>query len=173
MVKKAELRHIRWRGNQESYEPGDANNTVKAHFNPESLKVTFENKSAGGEQPGGSSRQRTGNLKTKLAVELLFDTTDKGTDVREWTQKGAFYIKPDAEAGRGSDSNRVPPGVLFAWGSFTFPGVVDSMDETLDYFSEEGVPLRATISLGISRQDIQVSFDQDARAGGAGAPLSL
>src|ERR1044071_10316801 len=156
MVKKAELQHIKWKGNQESYEPGDKKNTVKAHFNPESLKVTFENKSAGGEQPGGSSKQRTGNMTTKLAVELLFDTTDKGTDVREFTEKVAFYIKPDAEAGSGSDSNRVPPGVLFAWGSFTFPGVVDSMDETLDYFSEEGVPLRATISLSIDRKSTRL-----------------
>jgi hypothetical protein len=172
MVKKAELRHIKWKGNHETYEPGDEENTVTAHFNPETLKVTFENKSAGGEQPGGSSKQRTGNMTTKLSIELLFDTTDTGSDVREFTKKVAFYIQPNKEAGKGSDSNRVPPGVLFAWGSFLFPGVVDSMDETLDYFSEEGMPLRATISLGITRQFIEVSFDENA-GGGAGAPLSL
>src|SRR3712207_2329735 len=120
MVKKAELRHIVWQGNQERYDPGEASRTVKAHFNPESLKITFQNQSAGGAQPGGSSRQRTGNSTTKLAVELLFDTTDKGTDVRQLTDCVAFYIRPDAEAGSGADSDRVPPGVLFAWGSFTF-----------------------------------------------------
>jgi contractile injection system tube protein len=173
MVTKAELRHIKWKANKTEYDPGDASHTVVAHFNPETLKVTFENKSAGGEQPGGSSRQRTGNTKTKLAVELLFDTTNTGADVRKLTEKVSYFIQPDAEAGRGADSNRVPPAVLFAWGSFLFPGVVDSMDETLDYFSEEGVPLRATISLGITRQAIKFFFNDNVKAGGAGAPLSL
>jgi hypothetical protein len=169
-VTKAELRHITWRGNQEDYQAGDSSKTVKAHFNPQSLRVTYQNQSAGGEQPGGSSRQRTGHATTKLAVELLFDTTANGTDVRELSDCVAFFIRPDEEAGSGSNSNRVPPAVLFAWGSFLFPGVMDSMDETLDYFSENGVPLRATISLSITRQSLKVTRGSGT-AGGGGTPL--
>ena len=170
-VTKAELRHIEWKGNQEDYQAGDSSKTVKAHFNPQSLKVTYQNQSAGGGQPGGSSRQRTGNATTKLAVELLFDTTDKGTDVRELSDCVAFFIRPDEEAGSGSDSNRVPPAVLFAWGSFLFPGVMDSMDETLDYFSENGVPLRATISLSITRQSLKVEKSKKKRKAGGSEQL--
>ncbi len=42
---------------------------------------------------------------------------------------------------------------------------MDSMDETLDYFSEEGVPLRAAVSLSLSRDDIVFAFGKPGQAG--------
>jgi hypothetical protein len=47
------------------------------------------------------------------------------------------------------------------------------MDETLDYFSEDGVPLRATISLSISRQEIEFLPGEAGQGGGGGAPQSI
>ncbi len=169
--KRAKLKHIKWDANQKSAKDGDASKTVDVQFNPQSLKVTFSNNNAGGDQPGGSSKQFVGSGTTKLAVELLFDTTADGTDVRVNTEKVAFYIKADTGSGSGSGSNRVPPGVQFEWGSFIFRGTVDSMDETLEYFSEEGVPLRANISLSISRQEIEFLPGEQGEGGGGGVPL--
>ncbi|MET0624760.1 MAG: hypothetical protein ABW250_17565, partial [Pyrinomonadaceae bacterium] len=169
--KRAKLKHIKWDANQKSAKDGDASKTVDVQFNPQSLKVTFSNKNSGGDQPGGSSKQFVGSGTTKLAVELLFDTTADGTDVRVYTEKVAFYIKADTDSGSGSASNRVPPGVQFEWGSFIFRGTVDSMDETLEYFSEEGVPLRANISLSISRQEIEFLPGEQGEGGGGGVPL--
>jgi len=37
--------------------------------------------------------------------------------------------------------------VLFGWGTFIFCGQIQSMTETLDFFSEDGVPLRSTVKL--------------------------
>lgn len=169
--KRAKLKHIKWDANQKSAKDGDASKTVDVQFNPQTLKVSFSNKNAGGDQPGGSSKQFVGSGTTKLSVELLFDTTADGTDVRVNTEKVAFYIKADTGSGSGSGSNRVPPGVQFEWGSFIFRGTIESMDETLEYFSEEGVPLRAVISLSISRQEIEFLPGEQGEGGGGGVPL--
>lgn len=171
--KRAKLKHIKWDANQEDAKDGDPSKTVEVQFNPQTLKVSFSNKNAGGDQPGGSSKQFVGSGTTKLSVELLFDTTADGTDVRVHTEKVAFYVMADEDSAGGSGSNRVPPGVQFEWGSFIFRGTIESMDETLEYFSEEGVPLRANISLSISRQNIEFVKSKDKfKGGGGGQPLT-
>ena len=100
----------------------------------------------------------------------MFDTTAKGIDVRERTKEVAYFVQ--AKEQKDKKNTRVPPGISFEWGSFIFRGVVNSMSETLEYFSPEGVPLRATISLDISRQEIEYLFgkpDKPEKAG-AGTP---
>ena len=173
MIAKAQLVEIRWLHEHQTAEPtGNDKATVDVQFNPETLKLTYTNQNAGGDQPGGSSKQFVGSGTSKLSVDLLFDTSVDGTDVRKQTQKVAHYIKAKAEEPAGSNK-RVPPGVSFEWGSFVFPGVVDSMSETLDYFSEDGHPLRSTVSLGITRQEIEFyPKGKDGAYGGPGAPGS-
>jgi hypothetical protein len=84
--------------------------------------------------------------------------------VRKFTEKIAFFIKAAPARNNQPPSQ---PGLGFEWGSFIFRGIVKSMDETLDYFSEEGVPLRATISLSVARPNIE--FIQAPNSGGQGA----
>src|SRR5207248_10261597 len=48
----------------------------------------------------------------------------------------------------------LPPAVRFMWGSFQFDGVMDSLEESLELFSNDGVPLRASMSLSLSQQKI-------------------
>src|ERR1700724_31044 len=114
---------------------------VPLQFNPATLKLAYSNDNKGGDQPGGSSKQFVGSGTSKMSVELLFDTTETNDDVRETTKKVAKFIQPKGE--KDPKSKRVPPEVQFEWGTFIFRGVIDSMSETLEYFSEEGKPLRA------------------------------
>jgi phage tail-like protein len=79
----------------------------------------------------------TENPAARLAVELWFD----GDDVLGLTQRVAYFAT--ARAGKG------PPGVRFAWGELRFDGHVEALDETLDFFSPEGRPLRARLSLSL------------------------
>lgn len=168
---KAKLVQIKWDENNQAQDDGGGKNDVPVQFNPATLRVTYTNSNKGGKQPGGSSTQYVGESSTKLAVELLFDTTETGDDVRAATEKLTFFINARKENQQNdSDSHRVPPGVSFRWGSFIFNGLVDSIDETLDYFSEEGVPLRATISLSISRQMAEFLSQATTAGGGGGAP---
>lgn len=164
---KAKLVEIKWDANQQTAEevPGEANN-LEVQFNPPSLKVAYANNNTGGDQPGGSSSQYTGSASSRMSVELLFDTTETGADVRAITEKVSYYLKPKED----DPSNRVPPGIRFEWGSFVFEGIMNSMDETLDYFSEEGIPLRATLQLSLSRNAAVVIRRDLGRAGSGGAP---
>jgi hypothetical protein len=172
MVAKARLVEIEFDANQQQFNPVSNGKTVTVHFNPESLKVSFSNQNRGGNQPGGGGGQFVGTGTSKMSVELLFDTTESTADlperdVRRITEQVAYFVqaKPPSGGSRNTSSNRVPPGLSFEWGTFIFRGVVDSMDETLDYFSEEGVPMRATISLNITRQEIKFEFGQPGQAG--------
>ncbi len=145
--------------------PGGKNVTVD--FNPQTLKLTFSNENKSGNQTGSAS-QFVGAGTSKLAVELLFDTSQTGSDVRATTNDIAYFIRPDPNnVKQGNQPKRVPPGCQFQWGTFSFRGVVDSLTETLDYFSEDGVPLRSTLALGMSGIDTMVP-----KPAGAGAPAT-
>ena len=165
---KARLVEIKWDEKQQTADTVPGSTPVDVDFNPETLKVSFANEHKGGDQPGGNSKQFLGSGSSKLSVELLFDTSveqnDANKDVRKKTEKVAYFIQAKKQSDR--NNKRVPPGISFEWGTFIFRGVVDSMDETLEYFSEEGIPLRASISLTISRQEIEFLFGEPGRAGG-------
>jgi hypothetical protein len=129
-------------------------------FNPESLKVGFANqlvqKQGSNDQQGGATQQFVGAGTTKLSLQLWFDATaplPRGQqavdDVRRLTQKVAFFITPKKEG-----DHYVPPAVRFVWGSFQFDGLMDSLDETLEFFSPDGRPLRASVAIALSQQKI-------------------
>jgi hypothetical protein len=155
---KAELREL-----DADFE-NEVNNSawVTVQFNPETLKVSFANQlvqpSGAGDQRGPAARQFVGAGTTKLALQLWFDASApkpvanrNDNDVRKLTQKVAYYITPKA----GQSANQfVPPGVRFIWGSFQFDGMMDSLEESLEFFSPDGRPLRASVSIALSQQKI-------------------
>jgi hypothetical protein len=166
---KAEIREINWDSSQQAQEI-NSDKTVKVQFNPETLKVNFSNQKSGGDQRGGSAVQFVGAGTTKLALELWFDVTaplpegeEDVDDVRRLTQKVAYFITPKPV--EGENDKWIPPGVRFIWGTFLFDGVLDSLDENLEYFSEEGKPLRASVSISLSRQEIQFEFGNQQAPG--------
>lgn len=164
-VAKAVLQEISW-GKNGSSKTGKRQLSVQ--FNPESLKVSFSNSISGGDQAGGAAIQYAGKGTTKLTFELWFDVTspdlDKThngiTDVRRITAQVAQFMKAK-KVGSGKKVKFIPPGVRLLWGSFLFEGVMESINETLEYFSEEGVPLRASIALSLTKQDVEVNIEGD------------
>jgi len=99
----------------------------------------------------------------KLSVELFFDTTDSGTGA------GAASVTkltdPIYSLTKIEPAGHAPPIVTFAWNAAfpgvdlpetagnqrrnSFRGVVESCRQKFTYFSPEGVPLRATLTLSI------------------------
>ena len=159
--------------------------TIEVQFNPETLRLTYAsqirppaNFNPGGtlnpadaktDVVGSSSHQQTGPGSTRLTVQLWFDVTsvlpqgkESTKDVRELTEDIAYFVKPSSVQ---SQSARV---VQFEWGTLIFTGIMDSLDESLELFSTEGVPLRATLNMGIS----QGNLTRKASDGGAGGGLS-
>jgi hypothetical protein len=90
------------------------------------------------------------------------------TDVRKLTQKIAYFMQ-GKQAG-GDPNTSVPPAVRFVWGTFQFDGLMESMEESLEFFSPDGVPLRASVSISLMKQSIQFAFADGGKAGKAGAP---
>jgi LysM repeat protein len=58
--------------------------------------------------------------------------------------------------------------VRFSWGTFIFRGIITSIEETLDYFAEDGTPLRATVTLGLEMNEVEREANRSS-SGGAGA----
>jgi hypothetical protein len=156
---------------------GQAAKNFPVQFNPQTLKVNFTNQKAGGDQPKGSSTQFVGKGVTKLTLELWFDIAlaieqgrvDKGKDVRALTGEVAYFMAPQEVTVKGK-KGLSPPGIRFHWGSFLFEGVMDSMDETLDLFSADGLPLRASVSISVSKQEIQYDASKAASLGAVTRP---
>jgi hypothetical protein len=149
---------------------------VEVQFNPESLKVSFSNQLGSGDESGGAAIQHISQSSTKLAFDLWFDVTAGGpedtgeSDVRELTRTVATLMKPDS-----AESNPAAPGVRFLWGSFMFDGVIDSINESLEFFDEEGRPLRASLAISMVQQSFYFERNPDFKGrGGAagGAPAT-
>lgn len=171
-LEKAELRQL----DAEFQSEIKRENWTKVQFNPETMKVTYANSlktpDGAGDQTGPAARQFVGAGTTKLSLQLWFDVTAplpegmaKERDVRKLTQKVAYYITPQEE-----DSKLVPPAVRFIWGSFQFDGIMEGLEESLELFSPEGRPLRASMTLNLSQQRITRFVFRDAGAGPGGLP---
>lgn len=174
-VTRAELRALKSNGEE------DKDKTLYVQFNPETLKVSFANQiKTDGNQQGTSSVLYVGQGTTKMSVQLWFDVTAPlreeyrhFKDVRELTQKVAYFITPtdvqvQNKEGK-SETAYIPPGVRFIWGTFQFDGIMESLEESLEFFSPEGVPLRASVSLGLTQQKIEFKR-APGQPPGAGAP---
>jgi hypothetical protein len=128
------------------------------HFNPASLEHTIANtlKDEGG---GGRKKQFVDRTTATLKMQLVFDTTDSGEDVRTHTDKMAKLLQPVAD-----DGKQVPPNVEFSWGVYRFTGMVEKYKEVIDFFAASGVPLRSTVDLTLASQDVQFDSDRNPKA---------
>jgi hypothetical protein len=141
---------------------------ITVHFNPETLKLSYTvtvKADTGSKNSSDQSAQQSSSSSAKLAVDLVFDTTDlfedqqDGADVRQQvTSKivAAFVAPPDPE---GANPGKPIPAnpCLFLWGTFQFVGLVDSYNETLEFFSASGVPLRAAVSISLTENRYKVT----------------
>jgi hypothetical protein len=155
--------------------PGGTPLTV--HFNPASLVYSVENSVA--QQAGNPKKaQYVAQFSGKLTMDLQFDTTDTGSDVRTVTNQVALFMQasgnasaaaqnsapPSANGNSSGPPPKAPPVLMFQWGTYQFQGIMDSFKETIDFFSADGIALRALVSIGLSRQDNV--FDEGANLSG-------
>jgi hypothetical protein len=137
--------------------------TVPVHFNPVSLQYQLQNTM---QQKGGGAKQYVSQSTGKLTMDLQFDTTHAGSDVRKATIEVAKLMQPES---------RIPPTVAFEWGSYRFEGSVESYKETIDFFSPTGVPLRASVNvtLAATSETVFVGGSDDTFAAGQAKLASL
>lgn len=140
------------RGEELTKKEQDAS-AFSVQFNPEKLDITLTNTFK--ESKGKNPVQVVDDTTAQLSVELQFDTTDDGSDVRQKTGKIAEFLQPlDYRLKVQRGEKLPPPRVMeFDWGTVLFRGYIDSYTESLDFFSHEGVALRATVSLSLTQEE--------------------
>ena len=120
--------------------------TLTCTFNPENLRVSLSKPQQSEAQSGGQNQSSATDANTvRLDVTLLFDTTETGTDVRRGAN-GTKILKTLASPNDGAPA----PVITFAWGAFVFHGTIETLSETLEFWSAEGIPLRAGVQLSIA-----------------------
>jgi len=150
----------------------DEKQHIEVQFNPSTLKVTLSNSlkadNKGGSGGSNNAAQFIEKSESSLSIELLFDTTIKwkaveaNSDVRIQTKRLAeqFMQPQDPKSKRP----KAPKRCRFQWGRFQFTGMVSSYSETLDFFSPEGIPLRATLALTLKEDRYQFDMDEKTQA---------
>jgi hypothetical protein len=138
-------------------------------FDPKSLSLTYTPTGIATAATTGDDRlvsksppQQTGQSMS-MTVDLTFDTSTTNTSVQEKTEQLVALTLPNQQSRRA---------LRFSWGNFLFFGMLNSLSQTIDFFSDTGVPLRASMNLSLSRVD-PPNPDNSASAPGGGLGLSF
>jgi len=121
---------------------------IPVMFNPPEYRIQRTNEFAEIGIPGlGSSLlQFVRGSAATLTMDLFFDTTDSGDDVRTITAPVAGLTSLNAQT-------HAPPRLMFVWSTLVFPCVLESVAQHFDYFSPLGAPLRATLTVTLKGSD--------------------
>ncbi len=126
---------------------------IPVMFNPPEYQLQKTNQYAEIGIPGlGSSLLQfvRGSAQT-LTIDLFFDTTDLGLDVRAFTERVTKLTALNSET-------HAPPRLMFVWGSLVFPCVLESVTQRFEYFNALGLPLRARLSVSLRGYDLLESL---------------
>lgn len=117
-------------------------------FNPPKYSLSKTNQFAEIKIPGLASSvlQFVNGDAKSLSLELFFDTTDSGLDVRSFTAPIANLTEPGLVT-------HAPPRLLLLWASLAFSGYLISVRQEFDYFDALGVPLRARLTVDFKGHD--------------------
>jgi hypothetical protein len=149
--------------------------SMTVDFDPQSLEVSY---TVGSTSPGTTGRatgsgtenrsetQQTTQRST-LGLTLMFDTSrEQGISVQSRTDPLVTLTR----GRKSSGDTRTHPVLRFQWGAFLFYGSIDSMTQTIDFFSDAGVPLRASVRLSLTEV---ADPPPRSTAGGSGAAAGL
>jgi len=113
---------------------------ISLQFNPGNYSVEQNNEFSEKKLMGlkGVVHQFTGTKMSDLSLELMFDSTSTGKDVRELTEPLKKIVEID-------NTLHVPPPCSFVWEKFIFEGIVSSFKKEFTYFYSNGQPARVKV----------------------------
>lgn len=144
---------------QKAYLEVENGDQINCMFNPTSFSFAVQNRWESDNVPGRDTPQLRygGGGGGSFSLSLVFDTTADGSAVTAHTNKLLKLMEID-ETLAGYDAslnNGRPPWVKFHWGTHlhSFKSVITSTSITFTYFSNEGLPLRATVDLSLEQYE--------------------
>ena len=137
----------------------DSSVTIPFLFNPKELGIEKGNQFSEVNIPGLSApilQFVRGNART-VTMDLMFDTYEKGTDVREYTDQITGWEDGKKKGLMDIDSElHAPPVCIFVWGAFTFQCIIERVSKKFTMFLPEGIPVRATLNVSLKEyQDVK------------------
>jgi nucleoid-associated protein YgaU len=115
---------------------------ISLQFNPSEYSIerinTFKEKKL--KNLKNMKKQFQEGKESDISLNILFDSTDDGTDVRDKIEKFSWLIDIDPEI-------HAPPPCMFIWAKFKVIAVVTKLTKKFTYFYQDGVPARVRISL--------------------------
>jgi len=142
---------------QKAFFKTETNVQIDCMFNPATFAFSAGNTWSDEDVPGKDiPRQRfKGGQSGKFSVSLVFDTTDTGASVTTHTNKLLKLMEVDTTLSDydATTGNGRPQWVTFNWGEHihTFEAVIESLNVTFTYFSNEGTPLRANVDVSLKQ----------------------
>jgi nucleoid-associated protein YgaU len=137
----------------EIFRVDDPSKKVSCQFNPKDFSIsksvkwvyqTADGKNVGNPEFAGGEAQ-------DLTVELMFDSTDTGADVRAKYQELLKMAEIDTAKANTKTRKGEPPECKFQWGSFlSFTGVIKTIGQNFILFKGDGTPLRARVKVTFS-----------------------
>jgi hypothetical protein len=152
--------------------------SIKCMFNPAELTIAKANSWAAGEAKGVNApelRFQTGQSGT-MTMSLMLDTTDKGTDVTDYTNRllALMRVDPTLPASDPQSNSGRPPWVEFHWGNLhSFKAVVERLQMKFTYFASDGTPLRAKADITLKQYSDEQVWGPQNPTSRTPAPHSL
>jgi hypothetical protein len=133
--------------------------SITVQFNPKDFSITraieWVDRAIGGTDV--SQKDFAGGKAQDLRVELWFDSTDTGSDVRKKYQKLLDLSMIDSRKVNQKTKKGQPPEVKFQWGSYlSFTGVITQITQTFVMFKRDGTPVRAKLDVTFSESEQKV-----------------
>lgn len=139
-------------------EGGTKTGTVSCLFNPSEYSIKKGVHYAARHELGRdqSDVQYIHGESSTLSLSLYFDTTEGlAGGQNQWDKESGQkpvtnYTKQIVKLAAIDGKLHRPPMVEFSWGNLNFKGVITSVSQTFNYFSKDGIPLRAKLDLEIT-----------------------
>lgn len=123
---------------------------VRCHFRPKEYSFSKKNSWTPGKMVGSSFEEPkfNGSEPQTLTLDLLFDTFERATDVRDVTGVLWKMMKLSPQRIEPTTNRGVPPRVEFRWGRLgSFQAVITSITEKFTLFHPSGYPLRSNVNI--------------------------
>ncbi|MCB0967703.1 MAG: LysM peptidoglycan-binding domain-containing protein [Ilumatobacter sp.] len=161
---------------QKAHLETESGDRIECMFNPTKFQFKLSNRWDSDNTPGRSAPKLrfAGGDGGAFSLSLVFDTTDTGTAVTDHTSKLVKLLDIDTSLA-GYDETKAngrPPWVRFHWGTHlhTFKAVVNSVDVSFTYFSNEGLPLRANVEMALAQFEPEANWGPQNPTSGTPVP---
>ena len=154
---------------------GGAGDAVVFQFNPTEFSVTRAIQWSEAKQKGANTPELEfkGGMPATITLQLFFDTTDCGHDVRSEFTNALWKLAMVDPKNKNPKSHKSEPShVIFEWGKgdrlWTFEAVITNVAQKFTLFLDDGTPVRCTVDVALKQAKDATSFPgQNPTSGGA------